>query len=1060
VLIASGYDPSNYELSYLAGNYTIVPADYLLLEVESDDTVYAQTPTYTIKGSYLSSTTSDVVYLSDPTYDEDTKRYTLTDSAGGKVSFEITAANVLNQQSGKPVRPVSKSGFIQSGTYQLEATNIEIESDNFQQEVVTVGDVTIIPKVVVARLQSPIKLYDGGVEVPYKNMSLSGLVQGDDLGANYVGKFTQSDVGTDLSYTLSDIELKGEDKISYVLSSTLFLGADGRINKAPLKVSATELSKTYDAQPIESFAYSFDGFVTGEDENNLEGAAVFNGPATTSKNVGTYTYSLTGFSSSNYQFTYQSSTVSINPKPIQVHGIKVYDKVYDGTTAALVDLNNVNFEGLIEGEQIMINATAVFEEASAGVDKVALITSTYSGDDRINYTISDQLSATAIITKAELNVQVSSEAINFIGVPYTDFRVTYSGFVNNEDITALSGTLKYTGEGTTAIDNGVYEVSVEGLRSNNYQLSYLPGTLTIIDGDLDGDGVGDASDNDIDGDGILNEDDADIDGNGVLDNGIDTDEDGINNESDLDDDADGIVDIDDAFPLDPTEWKDTDRDGIGNNMDTDDDNDGQLDTYEILCGSNPLDVSELALDTDGDQIPNCIDDDDDGDGVIDSNDEYPLIAEEWKDTDQDGIGNNGDTDDDNDGMLDVYELSCLSDPLDASDTALDTDGDGIPDCVDEDDDNDGLSDSKELELGTDSLVIDSDNDGVIDRTEYDDGTDPLDVNDLKVNHQTETQGIDNWNSLDPDGDTILNQFEIRDISINSRSPEVLVMDTDSDGIYDYLDSDDDGDGLLTKEEHPDPNSDSNPKDAQDTDADELPDYLDADDDNDGTFTLQELAIGTNHLEVDSDKDGVIDTVELIDQTDPLDSCSLNASNQTENHQWWDAQDCDQDGLINSQELGLDTDGDGLENYIDNDDDNDGLITSYENADPNSNGSPEDGFDSDNDGIKDYLEANAYMESLIVMDDIEIYNAMSPNGDGLNDVFVIRNIEKYPNNELIIFNRWGKVVYSQKGYGTYSRFYDGTNVNGETLPVGTYFYTLTVTNDLKQQQFKGYLYINQ
>ena len=76
---------------------------------------------------------------------------------------------------------------------------------------------------------------------------------------------------------------------------------------------------------------------------------------------------------------------------------------------------------------------------------------------------------------------------------------------------------------------------------------------------------------------------------------------------------------------------------------------------------------------------------------------------------------------------------------------------------------------------------------------------------------------------------------------------------------------------------------------------------------------------------------------------------------------------------------------------------------------------------------------------------------------LLDILIIK---KYPNNELIIFNRWGKVVYSQKGYGTYSRFYDGTNVNGETLPVGTYFYTLIVTNDLKQQEFKGYLYINQ
>lgn len=64
-------------------------------------------------------------------------------------------------------------------------------------------------------------------------------------------------------------------------------------------------------------------------------------------------------------------------------------------------------------------------------------------------------------------------------------------------------------------------------------------------------------------------------------------------------------------------------------------------------------------------------------------------------------------------------------------------------------------------------------------------------------------------------------------------------DTDGDGIPNYLDEDDDGDNILTKNEKPDPNGDGDLSDAQDTDGDGTPDYLDTDDDGDGVLTRDE-----------------------------------------------------------------------------------------------------------------------------------------------------------------------------------------------------------------------------
>ena len=73
---------------------------------------------------------------------------------------------------------------------------------------------------------------------------------------------------------------------------------------------------------------------------------------------------------------------------------------------------------------------------------------------------------------------------------------------------------------------------------------------------------------------------------------------------------------------------------------------------------------------------------------------------------------------------------------------------------------------------------------------------------------------------------------------------------------------------------------------------------------------------------------------------------------------------------------------------------------------------------------------------------EIPNAITPNGDGLNDRFMFPTLEvnptAYPDNELVIFNRWGDVVYRA---APYQNDWDGTTANGQTLPEGTYYWVL-------------------
>ena len=85
------------------------------------------------------------------------------------------------------------------------------------------------------------------------------------------------------------------------------------------------------------------------------------------------------------------------------------------------------------------------------------------------------------------------------------------------------------------------------------------------------------------------------------------------------------------------------------------------------------------------------------------------------------------------------------------------------------------------------------------------------------------------------------------------------------------------------------------------------------------------------------------------------------------------------------------------------------------------------------------------------DSIIIYNTFTPNGDGVNESFYIKNITKHPDNKLTIFNRWGSVVWEKTGY---MNEWSGTGVDNEKLATGVYYYVLVVDGVLS----KGYVLV--
>ncbi|TLF43155.1 T9SS type B sorting domain-containing protein [Maribacter aurantiacus] len=318
--------------------------------------------------------------------------------------------------------------------------------------------------------------------------------------------------------------------------------------------------------------------------------------------------------------------------------------------------------------------------------------------------------------------------------------------------------------------------------------------------------------------------------------------------------------------------------------------------------------------------------------------------------------------------------------------------------------------------------------------------------------------------LDSDNDGILDSFE--DLNLDAdNDPATNPTDTDLDGYPDYLDIDSDNDGIPDNVEAQTTSgyiapsgTDANGNGVDDayetggnlglfpidTDGDSLPDYLDD----------------------DSDNDNVPDSIEAHDQNhDGIADLTLFGSDQDgdgldDGYEGSNVNDIDVNDELDDPYGQLpNTDSDLESDYRDTDDDDDGIETIDEDLNGDGDYSNDD---SDGDGTPNYLDSDLGELS----EQIEVFNVITPNGDGVHDVLRIDGLENFPNNTIRIYNRWGVSVFTTRAYNTEGNVFDGTSQGRVTvdqsnrLPVGTYFYILDYEEpNGTMKQLSGYIYIN-
>ena len=399
---------------------------------------------------------------------------TITPHGGTYGSAVAAAANLSGAVDGENV-PVTLTytgnGYndtavpANAGSYTV---TVSISNSNYTLTGNTTADFVITPKAVtVSGITAKDKVYDGNTNVvlDYSAVTLGGVLENDTLTVTATGTMESAGVG-ERKVRISDLTLGGDSAANYVLAES------GNQTETTATITAKEVTVTITSKggtygSVVAAAAKLSGAVAGE---NIPVTLTYTGNGYDATdvpvNVGSYTVTAS-IANSNYTLTGNTTAdFVITPKAVTVSGITANDKVYDGTTNAVLDYSNAQFDGILESDKLTVAAKGMFEKAEAGKQNVAISDLTLGGDSAANYVLAEsgnQTETTATITAKKITVSITpnggtyggtitpatATANDVVGEDAPEITLTYTGTAN--DGTKYNGTTPPTKAGTYTI---------------------------------------------------------------------------------------------------------------------------------------------------------------------------------------------------------------------------------------------------------------------------------------------------------------------------------------------------------------------------------------------------------------------------------------------------------------------------------------------------------------------------------------------------------------------------------------------------------------------------------
>ncbi len=243
------------------------------------------------------------------------------------------------------------------------------------------------------------------------------------------------------------------------------------ITKANLTAKPDDKSRSYGlANP--TFTITYSGFVNGDNVSSIT-PPVAGTVATQTSNVNSYPITLSGGTSANYNFVFQTGTLTINISPLTAR-VDDKSKTYGQANPAFT----ITYSGFLNADNVSSITEPVVSTSATATSAVGSYPLTLAGGSAVNYGLILQ-NGTLTIGKATLIAKADDKSKTY-GQANPPNSVTYTGFVNSDNSSSITAPTLSGPAATPASSVGSYPISLTGGSAVNYNLTLQNGALTIL----------------------------------------------------------------------------------------------------------------------------------------------------------------------------------------------------------------------------------------------------------------------------------------------------------------------------------------------------------------------------------------------------------------------------------------------------------------------------------------------------------------------------------------------------------------------------------------------------
>jgi len=442
-ITASGASDSDYTISYVFGALTVTPAS-LTITADNQTKVYgAAMPTLT--ASYTGLVNGDTA----ATFSQ----------APNTAPSIVSTATARSHVAGSPYA-ITASGAADS---------------NYSISYVS-GTLTVTPAALTITAANKAKVY--GAALPALTASYSGFVNGDTSGS-LTTQPTLSTTATASSHVSGNpypITASGAVDSDYSIS---YASGSLTVTHAALTITPDNQTKVYGAA-LPTLTATFSGFVNGDTPTSLTTQPSLTTTALTSSHVAGSPYSITasGAADSDYSISYAVGTLTITPVALTI-AANNQSKVYGAVLPTLT----VSYTGLVNGDtaasltiQPALTTTATNGSHVSGSPYSVTASGAVDADYSISY-----VGGTLTVTPSALTITANNQNM-VVNTSLPTLTASYTGLVNGDTAASLTTqpTLTTTATSGSPISGNPYPITVSGAVDADYGISYVNGTLTVI----------------------------------------------------------------------------------------------------------------------------------------------------------------------------------------------------------------------------------------------------------------------------------------------------------------------------------------------------------------------------------------------------------------------------------------------------------------------------------------------------------------------------------------------------------------------------------------------------